>query len=444
MSIIFGGGVVTLDRTGPNGQSSIRHPEGRHMARAERLDFQQSLGVGLDASPALVLFMRMLSLSRAEIEAEIQNELASSPALELDDRRTLPPRLAAPAEPAAGEDPIQELVSDIAPLLNDRADRMLLEYLTGNLDEHGLLVESLDDIATRLGTTRGCVDRVVALLREHGPPGIAARDVKECLLLQVDRVEIDDAHRLLARRLIEHHLPEIAGGRLGAVCRATGADRAAVDDAVNIIRKQLRPYPLSRGETERPLVPDVIVEEREDGTFDVRLSETSYLAVRVSPTYVHAVDDSSLAPEERRAVRDQVARASGFVRRLEHRWSTMLAVARVVVDEQSAFVRGTIADLKPLTRAAIANRLGVHKSTVGRAVTHRSILLPRGDVVPLDTFFTPWLAPHEALRQIVLHEKHPHPDSEIAAMLQLRGYPVARRTVAKYRQALGIPPPRLR
>jgi RNA polymerase sigma-54 factor len=173
-------------------------------------------------------------------------------------------------------------------------------------------------------------------------------------------------------------------------------------------------------------MPEVVIALR-DGTVHVELTEERRFALRVSPGYA-ALD----AAEARRA--------RAFMRRLAERWSTIRRVVEALADEQREFlVDGPIA-LRPLTRAQLAARLGVHESTVSRAVAGRSALLPSGRVVPLSAFFTAALSAQEALRRIVARERQALSDDELAAELARRGHRIARRTVAKYRALLGIPP----
>jgi RNA polymerase sigma-54 factor len=197
-----------------------------------------------------------------------------------------------------------------------------------------------------------------------------------------------------------------------------------------------------------PIVqPDIVVTERpdEEGAYDVALSEDERIGLALSPLYERLADrPEALSNEERARVNAQVEQARSFIARIGRRRATLRRVACVVVARQRTFVREGAAALKPLTRAEVAHELGLHESTVGRVVSGRYVQLPSGRIVPFRQFFRASLGAEEALTQIVAEEEHPRSDKELAELLAVRGFDVARRTVAKYRGQLGILPYALR
>jgi RNA polymerase sigma-54 factor len=417
----------------------------------------------LRASPELIAYAGLPALPAVELEQAVERELALNPALEREERpvcpfcgellagarclvcsragrhslAAAPPDAALPAESSAAD----ALLAELRPLVGG-PDAEILEYLVGSLDERGFLDARPDEIAARLEASPTQVDRVVGLLRRHGPPGIAATDVRECLLLQLDRLD-GQPGVALAREVVADHLERLASGCWSAVAEALGVTRDEVAATAELVRTRLRPWASidvpDSGPTAPPALPDVIVRDRQDGTFAVELVEPRWLRVVVAPAYADA-DTRQLDPETRTRVDGQVAQARRFIGRLDRRWQTMRAVAELVVERQRAFVLHGPRFIAPLTRAEVAGALGVHESTVSRATNGRYVLLPSGRVVPFSRFFEATQGPCAALAQLVAEERSPSSDAKLAEELAELGFPIARRTVAKYRERLGIPP----
>jgi RNA polymerase sigma-54 factor len=185
-------------------------------------------------------------------------------------------------------------------------------------------------------------------------------------------------------------------------------------------------------------MPDaVITVAGQGGGLRVEVIEPAWLALRVSPGYEQL---AARGPEHeaKQHAAGLVRRAASFISRLEERHRTMRQVVEHAADRQRAFVLRGPRYLEPLAQADVARDLGIHESTVSRAVADKYMMLPSRGVVPVQDFFRAALAPQDVLRQLVVGEKHPLTDTELARHLQAQGFPVARRTVAKYRQALGI------
>jgi RNA polymerase sigma-54 factor len=419
----------------------------------------------LRVSPELIAYAGLLALPALELEQAVERELALNPALErveppvcafcgepLDDGRCLvcarPPRqtefeppieVATAAEPSAAE----AFLADVRPLV--RADDVaVLEHVVGSLDERGFIDATPDEVAARLELPRERVDRVLCVVRRHGPAGIAPTDVRECLLLQLDLLD-GEPEVPLVRAVVAAHLERLAFGHWHAIAEALGVTRQEVASAADFIRTRLRPSaPLEPPEYAAPappVLPDVIVHERDDssGTFVVELVEPRRLCLVVASSYGDA-DLRQLDPKARAQVEEQLAQARSFLRRLDRRWQTMRTVAEVIVERQRDFILHGARFITPLTRAEVAADLGVHESTVSRATSGRYVLLPSGCVVPFARFFDDAQGPCAALAQIVADEESPRSDADLAAELAQLGFAVARRTVAKYRDRLGIPP----
>jgi RNA polymerase sigma-54 factor len=416
---------------------------------------QQELGTATDfeqhASPALVQFAQTLALPSDALEELVEREVAINPALEwrsfADDPRAGAPCADDFADTLAHEPSDAELLVAGARLLLAAADHELAEAVAGSLTSRGFLPGPVEELAAELGETPPRVARVVDALREAGPPGTAACGLRECLLAQLDDLGAQDAGHALARAVVDDHLAALAAGRLGAIAVALHVSMRDVAAARDLIRTRLRPCAvMERPSGRRPRVsappPEIAFRPSARGGHDVEVLEASRFALRVSPLYSEAA--FSGGPREAAALSADLRRAYAFLGRLDERWRTLRALGESLALHQDAFLRHGPAQLRPLTRAQIARELGVHESTVSRSVTGKHAALPGGGVAPLSAFFGTSRDARDALRDVVACEPRPLPDAALADAMRRRGFPVARRTVAKYRESLGIPPVALR
>jgi len=395
--------------------------------------------LAMRVSPALLAFVEMLVLPAPALDELVERELADNPALE---RVESPGRVSRVEDVSSASSAREELFTDVVLSLH-KCDRRLAEYVIGNLDERGFVDLDDDELARAAGVSVGRVRRVLQAVRDAGPPGVGARDLRESLLLQLDRIE-DEPIAELARRVVASHLEDLAYGRDGTIAAALDVSPAEVDEARAFIRTRLRPYADLGPQSRVPsAVPDVVVTERPDepGLYDVELADNARYGLALSPLYERlAADGDSLSDDERARVVEQVAQARAFIERVEQRRATLYRVAALVVARQRGFLRQGSAALVPLTRADVARELGLHESTVCRAVSGRYVRLPSGRVVLFADFFRRSLGAEETLARLVAEEKRPRSDAELADELAARGFRLARRTVAKYRGRLGILP----
>jgi RNA polymerase sigma-54 factor len=419
------------------------------------LSIQQRPMLELRPTAALVAYAQLLVVSAGELEGLIERELRENPALERADPPAparLPPAgvTAEPREPAdepADEPGLLARLSLEARASLPQRDHAVLEFLLGSIDDRGFLTLDPAVIARVVGAPGERVEAVHALVRALGPVGFASRDIRDCLDTQLECLDADPRLIAIARRLVAGSLGDLAAGRYGVLARRLGVDRAHVVAARDLIRRRLRPFPvldapLRGARHEAPSAPDVVIalDPDDPGELRIELTEERLGALRVSPAYDGSgVGAAAMSAADRCAVTAQARSARAFVRRLHERWSTMRCVVEHTVREQRAFVVDGPAALLPLTRAQVAAAIGVHESTVSRAVAGRSALLPCGRVIELKAFFCASLSAQDALRDLVARETHPLSDGELQAALVARGHQVARRTVAKYRSLLGIP-----
>ena len=418
----------------------------------------------LRLSPALLLHAELLQCAGAALDARIQAELDRNPALtrvtrargalgclrctgscscaaRAEDRRedravTAPASDGYPSfEPADRPDGTAAVLADAAAELPAR-DRPLAAWILADLDPRGFLPGGAAGVAAALGVATERVRRIVAVLRAVGPPGLCAADVRECLLAQLPAA---GAAPRLTSAIVADHLPALALGRYAAIAAALDADTDEVLAARDFVRARLRPWAALDGAGPPPPAapPDVVVSYGDDGTPEIRLPGD---ALRVDPLWTRlARDTGALSREERRDVTDRVRRAEAFLAALDERAGTLRRVAAYVAMRQQTLLRQGPAARVPLTRAEVSAELGLHESTVSRAVAGKRVRLPDGRTVAFADLFGAGGSVLATLRAIVAAEQRPLSDTELAAELGDRGYPVARRTVAKYRGQLGIP-----
>ena len=338
----------------------------------------------------------------------------------------------------------EELLREVDVRFADRAEKAIAVFLVGSLDARGYLVVSLSEVARATGADEGAVERVLRVLQGFEPPGIAARDLAECMRLQAERAGLYEG---ILRSVIERHLRAVAEGRYREIARAEGATLAEVQMAVDILRS-FAPKPGSGYGAEPPayIRADVRL-VHVDGRMEVTACEGGLPRLRVSRLYQRAAE---MDAETRGYIAQRIYAARAFIRSIEQRGETLRRVAEELVRRQADFVAHGDAALRPLTMQTVAAALGMHESTVSRAVANKYIDLPRG-LVPLKSFFSSAVGTEAgahsagevraAIGAIIAAEDAAKPlsDAHIAEMLAARGISAARRTVMKYREQLGIP-----
>ncbi|MEU3688356.1 hypothetical protein [Streptomyces narbonensis] len=452
---------------------------------AAGMEFAPTPAMALHTSPALVAFASLLQLPALDLEARVAQELTENPALEEDPAPVSCPLCGASsggsatgpfpspcpclawgtgsaARPGAGavpeppdEDRAAWLLADVRAAL-PATDAPLAGYLVGSLGPRGRLERPVEDIAADLGVPPGRILRALAALRAAAPAGTGARDLRECLLLQLDRwEELHGAREPLVRSVLTHHMEVLAEEeRFAGAARALGVPVAEIGRVRAFVRSELRPSPALDLAPPPPTAcapPDLVVTRHPEGAgsdaYTVTLLEPLRFRLSVSPSYLACLDrlgggggSGEDEGDGERQARLQVTRAREFLSRLDRRWRTLHRVAEYVVDAQRPFLDRGPAHLRPLCRREVAEALGLHESTVSRAVTGRVAVLPCRRTMPLSGFFAAATGVRTVLRDLVACETLPLSDAELAGLLAERGFSVARRTVAKYRTELGIEP----
>ncbi len=347
----------------------------------------------------------------------------------------------------------EHLLQQLAMADLSEADRRLAEVLVGNINDDGYLGASIEELATTSGTDPAHLQDLLVVIQDFDPPGVGARDLRECLLLQLERLGKVDS---MAADIVRHHLDLLAGRKIPDIARALRKPVEEVQAAANFIAT-LDPKPgrAYSAETAPYVTPEIVVRKVDD-RYVVFLNDDDLPRLRISKQYRSLMRDEGTTAEVRDYIQERVRAGAFLIKSIQQRQQTILRIANEIVRVQKEFLDKGIAHLKPLTMAEVAATVGLHETTVSRAVAGKHIQTPVG-TFEMKFFFTPGLrtadggvvsnkAVKDAIATIVAGEDPSHPlsDQEILAILKERGIHIARRTIAKYRIALRIPPSHLR
>jgi RNA polymerase sigma-54 factor len=339
----------------------------------------------------------------------------------------------------------------LEPELRAMADRIIY-----NLDPNGYLQGSLEDLLGPEATEQdlALARRALALVQKLDPPGVAARDLRECLLLQL--VPGMPYFEQL-KTLISGHLGDLEHNRLPVISRRTGYPIETIQAALEELRK-LNPKPgADYNDTYVPnVIPDVFVEPAEGGGYKVRLEDGRTPSLFISPYYRRLLTGTDTNEETREYIKRKLNSAQWLIDSIQQRRNTLTRVSQAIVDHQREFLDKGPEAIEPLKMQQIADKVGVHVTTVSRAVDDKWIQTPRG-IFPLKRFFcggtvgadgeeVAWDAVRLKLQEIIDGESKQEPlsDEDLVQALAKNGITVARRTVTKYRKAMSIPSSRQR
>jgi RNA polymerase sigma-54 factor len=328
-----------------------------------------------------------------------------------------------------------------------------MRYLVGSLDDRGFLTQTPADVALQTGIALESVQEAVQLLKTFDPPGIGAQSLEECLLLQLAAKGRKDT---MAARIVRDHFDLLSRRRIPEIARKLGAHADDVQIAIEEIGT-LDPAPGRRfaEDNNRIVVPDVTVEKDGD-KWAISLNNDYIPRLRISNTYRELIAKGTLSKDERDYLRERIRSGKFLINSIEQRQQTIERITREIIKVQEPFFENGVSQLKPLTMTQIADVVGVHETTVSRAIANKFIKTPHG-VFDMKFFFTPGYqadsgaavsnkSVKEMIHDIIETEDRSKPssDQEIVAKLQEKGINIARRTVAKYREELGLLPSNLR
>ncbi len=469
------------------------------LSQSQLLKQQQTL------SPQQIQMIKLLELPTLQLEQRIKQEIEENPVLEEEEQ---------PKETDEGDDQPKEismddyLREDDTPSYKTRANnyskddkqltptisggRSLHEYLieqlgyknlddremtfarflVGSIDDDGYLRRDLesvaDDIAFMLGidTDHDELEQILYIIHELEPAGIGARDLQECLVLQLESLSGESRERQLAMKILMYHFDEFTKKHFGKLMARLGIDeeefRLVMDEIMHLSPKPGNLYSEGGSETVPYVTPDFIL-DLHDGEFTLRLNSWNVPEVKVSKRYldmVRSMSGKNISSSERETVqfvKNKIESAKWFIAAIKQRHDTLMRTMSEILDYQRRFFEtGDKSDLRPMILKDIAERTELDVSTISRVVNSKYVQTPFG-ILLLKELFSEAMSTEDGgevssyeIKQIIVDciasedKRHPIKDETLMEILNARGYRIARRTVAKYREALGIPVARLR
>ena len=452
-----------------------------HSRQSLELRQQQQLAL----TPQLQQSIRFLQLSAHDLELEVEQALQENPLLERDDEYDIDGEAAVAQQADDGaddrwmlsgppgrrgdtDDDSERPESAIPLTLQDHLleqlrmthasdrDRALVGLLIDELDDNGYLSTPLEEIAQTLPAELDVevaeLRTALKLLQSFDPLGVGAQSLADCLLLQINARRDDEAISedvlTCAKSIAEHHLSVLATGNLNKLREHLGVPMGLLRDAhALLLRLEPRPARNWAGTPADYVTPDVVIRKSRDG-WVATLNAAVVPRVRINSVYQELMARTEASPE----LQGQLQQAQGLVKSVNQRFVTILRVAQAIVDQQSEFLEKGVAAMRPMVLRDIALQLGLHESTISRATRHKYAQTPWG-VMELKEFFGSGLQTDDgeltsatAVRSLIaklVSQEPPHKplsDSKIAERLAEQGVVIARRTVAKYREASGIEP----
>ncbi|MBP2548258.1 RNA polymerase sigma-54 factor [Neorhizobium galegae] len=351
----------------------------------------------------------------------------------------------------AGVVTLKDHLMQQAPFLLSRpADMLIVQHLIDQLDENGYFHGDMADMAARLGTTSAAVDAVLSAAQTLDPPGVFARSLSECLAIQLRQKDRFDP----AMAALVAHLDLLAKRDFASLRKICGVDDEDLMDMLAEIRA-LNPRPGASFQTgiSEAIVPDIVVRASTDGSWLVELNPDTLPKVLVNQAYFQTVSKKATRPgEDQNFLSECMQTANWLTRSLDQRAKTIMKVATEIVRQQDAFLLHGVDHLRPLNLKTVADAIKMHESTVSRVTSNKYMLTPRG-LFELKYFFTVSISSAEggdshsaeAVRhriRLLIEKESPDAvlsDDDIVVSLKSTGVELARRTVAKYREAMNIP-----
>ena len=320
--------------------------------------------------------------------------------------------------------------------------------IIGNIDEDGYLQTSVEELAKDLQVTDAEVEQVLKKIQEFEPLGVGARTLQECLLIQVG---VQDLNNPLIRPIIEHHLKNLENRNYAAIAKDLKVSLEDITQAVETI-SQLEPKPGRSFDSQeiRYVNPDIYIYKMGDD-YEISLNEDGLPKLRINSYYRDALSGNAQVSEDtKNYIQNRLKSAIWFIKSIHQRQKTIYRVAKSIINFQHEFLDDGIAKLKPLTLRQVAEDVQMHESTVSRVTTNKYMYTPQG-VFELKFFFNSGISRtqgdqvasesvKEKIKQLILSEntENPYSDQDIVNLLKKANIVIARRTVAKYREMLGL------
>jgi RNA polymerase sigma-54 factor len=442
--------------------------------------------------------MSLLSLTLDELNQQVEKELANNPALELVEERRCPmchrllaehgkcPVCSQPSdihseepvvfispredlysreynpdkesldEPTSAEIEelpayvLRQIASDLQP-----NDRQIAAFLLTHLDEDGLLNVSLAEIANYFHVTLSKIEEIQVLIQHADPIGVGSINSTQALIIQLEMLSETKKIPEQSIPIVKDYMEQLSRHQFSDIAKKLGVTLKTVEQASQFISENLNPFPGRShwGDSRIPEAgnmdvyrhPDIIIsnlERNEKHVLMIELLMPTSGTLRVNPVYKEAIHETS--DDTKIEMKSDLEKASLFVKCIQQRNNTMRQLVTKIASLQKDFILHGERELKPVTRAKFAKEMGVHESTISRAVANKSVQLPNRRIIPLAMFFDRSLNVRTVLKDIIEKEKTALSDIALVALLHKQGFNVARRTVAKYRSMEGILPAHLR
>jgi len=340
-----------------------------------------------------------------------------------------------------------KLLTQLRMATDDEQTYKVGERIIGDIDGRGYFTGSLEEVASELEVPLNEAERALEIIQRFEPTGIGARDVVECLLMQI-KVEYPAEPQLY--ELVKDHLVELERRQIPKIAKAMGITPERVEELKDMLAK-LNPWPGHEYDTRPPqyVTPDVYV-DKVDGKYVVTLSDDRIPGLKINSEYQQMARNKKIEQKDKQYLREKVESARWLIRNIEQRQQTIYKIACAIVEVQEEFLDKGIEHIKPLTLQEIADKVGVHEATVSRGTRGKYMQTPQG-LFELKFFFSTGLrhssgeaqsskSVQSMIKKIVEEEDKSKPlsDQKIADLLKKQGLNIARRTVTKYRESLGI------
>lgn len=430
-------------------------------------------------APVMQQSISILMLSLTELSTNIEQELQSNPMLETEpvsgsaknseiQNTLLPFRNSAdnsthsqfindddeqPEIPIAQSRSLEDhLMTQLRIEITEPDKQKIAELIIGNLDADGYLTTGIDEIAwlAKINDIE-LVEDVLQTVQLFDPVGIASRNIKECLLNQIQASNSE--YRQCAADILTNHFDDFFQKRFESIAKKADLKTETIHEVAHFIAT-LEPKParaFESGEQTVYIQPDVYVLKDEEGNFHIEVNKTDIPAIRINPLYMKLLKDPNTTDEDRKFIQDKLTNAVNFIKSIQQRGETLRKITRHIVDHQKVFFEGSTTALAPLALKDIAEALERNESTISRAIHNKYMQTPVG-IFPLRFFFSQAVnaankdvSSHsikEEIKAIIDAEDKSKPlsDQDILEHFEAKGLKMARRTINKYRQELEIPP----
>ncbi len=347
-----------------------------------------------------------------------------------------------------------ELLDQVRTSDLDERLRQIAELLVGNIDDHGYLQSGLSELSFSTGIPLEDLEAALKVVQSFQPPGVGARDLRECLMLQLERAGREKSREY---EIVRDHMESLGKRRYPEIARQLGVSVTEAQTlAANIGQLDPRPGRVYAPDSNQYVLPEVTVLKTADGGYVVNTENDHVPHLRISNTYKDLLSLADTTPEVREYIRDKIKAGKFLIKSIHQRQSTILNIANEIVKRQKAFFDEGVTHLRPMTMVQVAEVVGVHETTVSRAVSGKYMATPQG-IFEMKYFFTSAIATEGGgtmsntsvktiLAELIAAEDKGSPlsDEDLVAKLKEKSIMIARRTVAKYRAELNVLPSHLR